>query len=46
MEIITLVMESEVLDRFKSFSFSNHESQGVELEDEDVKIGVEEGKRS
>lgn len=37
-------MESEVLARFTSFSLSTAEGKGVELNEEDVSLGIEEGK--
>lgn len=39
-------MDTETLDRFNSFSLSAVEAKGVELEEEDTKIGFAEGKRS
>lgn len=35
-----------MLDRLKSFSLSAIETQGIELLDEDIRIGTEEGNRS
>lgn len=42
---ISAAMESKVLERFKSFSLSKDETKGVDLEEDDVKIRVEEGLR-
>lgn len=39
-------MESDVLERLKSFSLSSREADGVEILEEDVSIGLEEGQRS
>lgn len=39
-------MESEVMSRLKAFSLSASETQGVDLVDEDVCVGLEEGRRS
>lgn len=39
-------MESEVVELLKNFSLSRIEHQDVELENTDVKIGAEEGRRS
>lgn len=45
-EIYHLEMDAEVLEGLKMFALSGLEDQGVELGDEDVHIGVEEGQRS
>lgn len=39
-------MESEVLARFQSFALSAKETVGVELQEEDVCIGMKEARRS
>lgn len=41
-----LSMESEVLERLKTFSLSRDETTGVDLEEADVKTRMEEGNRS
>lgn len=35
-----------MLSRFKTFSLSSLETEGVEFGDTDVNVGIEEGKRS
>lgn len=39
-------MESDVLERLRSFSLSSRETKEVEILEEDVGIGLEEGQRS
>lgn len=39
-------MESDVLERLKTFSLSVKETNGVELDEEDVSVGIEEASRS
>lgn len=39
-------MDREVLSRLQNFSLSESEIKRVELRDEDVSIGLEEGRRS
>lgn len=36
------LMESNVLARFKAFSLSGVEKQGVELIEDDIKVGMKE----
>lgn len=38
--------ETEVLELLKTFSLSRVKTQGIELVDADIKIGVEESRRS
>lgn len=46
MEEIQGGMESDVLARFRSFSLSTKETQGVELGENDVTVGMNEAGRS
>lgn len=39
-------IDSEVVEKLKNFSLSTVETEGIQLEEGDVKIGVEEGSRS
>lgn len=39
-------IESEILERLKAFSLSQIKNTGVELVEEDVKLGVEAGRKS
>lgn len=45
-ELRVATMEFEVVERLKSFSLSTKETQGVELVEKDVSVGMEEAQRS